>query len=434
MAGVRPRLGRARPPARTGMVHVGVGAFHRAHQAAYTQRVDDERRWGISAFTGRSAVPSALAEQDCVYTLVVPGACPRATVIDQLSSVSSGGDRDAFRAAITEEAVSVVTVTVTEAGYLLGDDGRVDPGSEAARVDIAALREGRPAQTAPGRLADALAARWRTGVPLTVVSCDNLRGNGVLLRSAVLAIAAGVDEALADWIRAEIAFPDSVVDRITPAPTPEACRMAEDLTGFEDRAAVLTEAHCEWVIADAFAGDRPAWERAGAVIVDDVAPYELRKLRFLNAAHTLLALEGRLRGHVTVAEAFADPALRRGVDALWDAAARSIPAMAGLDDYRTALAARFADTAIAHRLDQIAAGSAEKLRTRVIPTVEAERRAGRDGDAGLRAVAAFLATEAETDLPSAVSRLHAPWATDDAVMTTLQDQAARAARLPTTHR
>ncbi|WP_267188869.1 MULTISPECIES: mannitol dehydrogenase family protein [Microbacterium] len=416
------------------MVHVGVGAFHRAHQAAYTQRVDDERRWGISAFTGRSAVPPALAEQDGVYTLVVPGQRPQATVIDQLTAVSSGRDRDAFRAAIADEGVAVVTVTVTEAGYLLGDDGRVDPGSAAARADIVALREGRAAQTAPGRLADALNTRRRTGVPLTVVSCDNLSGNGGLLRSAVLAIAAGVDEALADWIRAEVAFPDSVVDRITPAPTPEACRLAEDLTGFEDRAAVLAEAHSEWIIADAFAGDRPAWERAGAVVVHDVAPYELRKLRLLNAAHTFLALEGRLRGHVTVAEAFADPALRRGVDDLWDAAARSIPATTGLDDYRAALAVRFADAAIPHRLDQIAAGSAEKLRTRVIPTIEAERRAGRDGDAGLRAVAAFLATEAGTDLPSAVSRLHAPWATDDTVMTTLRDRAARAARLPTTHR
>lgn len=428
---MRPRLIRPRPPARTGMVHLGLGAFHRAHQAAYTHAVDSERRWGIAAFTGRSDVPTALAEQQGAYTLVVPGEPARGRVIDQITSLASGRDRAALRAAVGAEQVSVLTVTVTEAGYLLGDGGRVDLNTTTAQAEIAALRAGTAPSTAPGRLVDALSTRRLSGAPLTVLSCDNLSGNGDVLRAAVVGLADQTDEALAAWIRTDVAFPNAVVDRITPAPTAEARRLAAELTGLDDHAAVLTEAHSEWIIEDRFAASRPAWERAGAVLVDDVAPYELRKLRLLNAAHTLLALEGSLRGHETVHAAFADPILRRAVEDLWDAATRTIGGGTDNDRYRTALAVRFADPAVPHRLQQITADSAEKIRVRIVPTIVAERAAGRDGAAGLRVVAAFLAAEAQTALPEAVARLHEPWATEDDVLTIVRDHAAR---LPTPHR
>jgi fructuronate reductase len=434
MAELRARVGRTRPPARTGIVHLGLGAFHRAHQAAYTQAVDAERRWGIAAFTGRAQVPAALAEQDGVYTLVVAGEHARATVIDQLSTLSSGRDLPAFRAAVAAPDVSVITLTVTEAGYLLGEDGRVDLVSEEARGDIASLRAGADPSSAPGRLVDALAARRRGGRPLTVLSCDNLTGNGDLLREAVAGIAAEVDPSLAAWIEREVVFPRTVVDRITPASTEDTQRLAGDLTGLDDRAAVLTEAHSEWIIEDRFVTDRPAWERAGVVLAADVAPFAARKLRLLNAAHTLLALEGTLRGHETVHAAFADPVLRAAVEELWDAVARALPDAGPLDDYRRALAARFADAAVPHRLAQIAAGSAEKIRVRIVPTVEAETRAGRDGAEGLRVVAAFLASADETDLASAVARIHGPWARDDRVLTTLRAEATRLGRLPVPRR
>ncbi|WP_291048355.1 mannitol dehydrogenase family protein [Herbiconiux sp.] len=418
----RLRPERSAPAPATGIVHLGLGAFHRAHQAAFTAEVDPERRWGIAAFTGRSPVEAALERQDGVYTLLEAGARPGAQLIEQLSSVRSGQDRGAFRSAVADPRVSVLTLTITERGYRLGADGRLDLRDDEVRSDIAALR-GECAgglATAPGRIVDALAVRRASTGPLTVVSCDNLAGNGAATRAAVLGLAGEVDESLAGWIEREIAFPSTAVDRITPRPDARVRELAEHLTGVADDAAVLTERHREWVLEDSFAAERPAWERAGALVVDDVVPFETRKLLLLNAAHTLLALEGRLRGHETVRAAFADPELRRRVEALWDEAARLVPAEAGsVEGYRAQLAERFAEPGIDHRLAQIAQGSGEKLRIRIVPTVLAERAAGRSGRAALRAVAAHLTGSPQ--LRDGIAELHRPWADDDGVLDLVEE-------------
>jgi fructuronate reductase len=412
---VRPE--RTTPAPTTGIVHLGLGAFHRAHQAAFTAEVDPERRWGIAAFTGRSPVEAALERQDGVYTLVEAGARPGAQLIEQLSSVRSGQDRAAFRSALADPRVSVLTLTITERGYRLGADGRLDLSDKDVHSDITVLRGERAGglATAPGRIVDALAGRRTSAGPLTVVSCDNLAGNGVATRSAVLGLAGEVDESLASWIEREVAFPSTTVDRITPRPDARARELAEHLTGIVDEAAVVTERHREWVLEDCFATERPAWEQAGALVVADVEPFETRKLLLLNAAHTLLALEGRMRGHETVRSAFADPELRRRVEALWDEAARRIPAEAGSAEcYRAELAQRFAEPGIDHRLEQIAEASAQKLRIRIVPTVLAERAAGRSGRAALRAVAAHLAGSPQ--LRDGIAELHQPWVDDDGVI------------------
>ncbi|WP_368497681.1 mannitol dehydrogenase family protein [Herbiconiux sp. A18JL235] len=407
---------RSAPTPVTGIVHLGLGAFHRAHQAPFTAEVDDERRWGIAAFTGRSPVDEALARHDGVYTLVEAGARPDAHLIEQLSSVRSGQDTAAFRSALADRRVSVLTLTITEAGYRLGADARLDLLDEEVQSDVAVLRGERRSDlaTAPGRIVDALAARRASAGPLSIVSCDNLAGNGGAARSAVLGLAAEVDEALAGWIEQKIAFPSTAVDRITPRPDARARDLAEQLTGLADPAAVLTERHREWVLEDSFAAERPAWERAGALVVADVAPFEKRKLLMLNAAHTLLALEGRLRGHETVRAAFADRELRMRVEALWDEAAHLLPPEASaVEDYRAALAERFAEPGIDHRLEQIAQGSEQKLRIRVVPTVVAERAAGRTGRAALHAVAAYLRSSRR--LREGLAGLHEPWANDTGV-------------------
>lgn len=418
----RDRPERSAPAPATGIVHLGLGAFHRAHQAAFTAEVDPERRWGIAAFTGRSPVEEALDRQDGVYTLVEAGARPRARLIEQLSSVRSGQDRAALRSALADPWASVLTLTITERGYRLGADGRLDLRDEEVLSDVSVLRGERAGglATAPGRIVDALAGRRASAGPLTVVSCDNLAGNGAATRSAVLELAGEVDDALAGWIEREIAFPSTAVDRITPRPDARARELAEHLTGIADDAAVLTERHREWVLEDSFAAERPAWEQAGALVVADVAPFETRKLLLLNAAHTLLALEGRLRGHETVRAAFADSELRRRVEALWDEAARLVPAEAGsLESYRAELAERFAEPGIDHRLEQIAEGSGEKLRIRIVRTVLAERAAGRSGRAALRAVAAHLAGSPQ--LRDGVAELHRPWADDDGVIDLVEE-------------
>lgn len=379
-----PRLHRSGAPPRIRLVHFGLGAFHRAHQAVYTQLAAPADDWGIAAFTGRSAAPAALVEQEGVYTVVTPD--EDALVVDRIATVASGSDRSAFRSALAALDVSAVTLTITEAGYA-GPDADPD-----VRADIARLRNGDAPLTAPGRLVDALQARRAAQAgPVTVLSCDNVPRNGARIRSALLAIAADVDESLATWIADELAFPSSVVDRITPRPGDDAARISRTATGFEDQAAVLAEPYREWVIENQAVSELPDWASAGARFVDDVDAAESRKLRLLNAGHLLLALEGPARGVNTVAEAWADAELRASVERLWGEARRSIPEDgADIEQWLARVAARFADPRIEHHLAQIAEGVLEKLRVRIVPTVDAEMRAGRSGDAALRVVAAWL--------------------------------------------
>ena len=340
---------------RAAIVHLGVGAFARAHLAWYTQHAGE---WGITAFTGRSPdTAEALAAQDCRYTLVTRAATgDTAEVLDTIVAAHPGSDDTAWRHAVASPETTIVTLTVTEQGYRSGSD-------------------------VPARLVAGLDARRTAGGGrIALVSLDNLTHNGGVLREAVLG--ATTDPDLRAWIEANVSFPSSMVDRITPATTDaDVAALPGALAG--DRVPVVTEPFAEWVLEDAFDGiERPAWETAGVHIVDDVTPYEQRKLWLLNGSHSLLAYLGLLRGHETVADAMADPVCRAAVDALWDEAAAELPLPADeVTAARAALVERFANPRIRHTLRQIASGGSEKLPVRVVDVLR--HRLARDPSAGI---------------------------------------------------
>jgi fructuronate reductase len=361
---------RTRHPVR--VAHLGLGAFHRAHQAWYTQRANeaggDGAGWGIAAFTGRSPdAARVLAAQDAVYTLVERGPeGDSATIVEALSSVHDGADAEAWRRVLADPQVGVLTLTVTEAGY-------------------------RPESTAPARVLDGLRARFEAGAGgIAVVSCDNLPDNGRVIRDAVLALAEPGSE-LDAWIRAEVSFVSSMVDRITPATTDADREAAQRLTGLVDAAPVVTEPFAEWVIAGAFPAGRPAWEAGGATFVADIAPYERRKLWLLNAGHSLLAYHGLAAGLRTVADAVADPALAAELERLWSEQRTELPFDdRAVDDALAALRSRFGNARIEHRLAQIGTDGSQKLGPRVIDPLRARLANGRGpGPAQLGVLAAW---------------------------------------------
>lgn len=316
------RLTRTRPAPPVRMVHLGLGNFFRAHQAWYTHRANAgrpaEEQWGIAAFTGRSRrVADQLSAQEGLYTLMVDGADgAQAEVIESVVEAWPGTDLDAWHRWLAAPEVAVLTTTVTEAGYRAGSDGGLDLHDAEVQADLAAWRSGDRGvlTTMPVKVASGLAARRAAGAGgLTVVPCDNLPGNGAVARGVVLGAARELDPALAAWVEEHVGFATTAVDRITPRPTPEDEQRAEELTGVADPAVVVTEPFAEWDLAGEFVAGRPAWEEAGAVLTDDVRPFETRKLWLLNGAHSLLAYAGSIRGHETVAAAMADEVVERWV-------------------------------------------------------------------------------------------------------------------------
>jgi fructuronate reductase len=288
----------------------------------------------------------------------------------------------------------VITTTVTEAGYVRDVFGGLDVDRPEVKNDIDALRADVTAavSTAPAKLVAGFAARrLATAGPLTMVPCDNLPGNGAAVARVIGDLAALVDPELAHWITDNVFYVTTMVDRITPEPTPEDIAGAQAATGVHDRAAVVTEPFTEWVISGEFAAGRPHWEDAGATFTTDVAPFEDRKLWMLNGAHSMLAYAGSIRGHVTVADTMRDATCLTWLDQWWDASSRhlSLPA-ADNAAYRAALIERFANPRLAHRLDQIAWDGSQKLSIRVLPTLRRERAAGRLPVGVVRPVAAWV--------------------------------------------
>jgi fructuronate reductase len=367
--------------------------------------------WGVAAFTGRSAAAATvLAEQDGLFTLLVRAADgDQAQVVSAISRAVDGADTDAFTACLADPAVRVLTLTVTEAGYCRRDDGGLDITDPAVAADLRLLSrgpsKGEPIRSAPGRvIAGLLHRRHADAGPLAIVPCDNLTDNGGSLRRVLLEFADAVDPALPGWIDESVSFVSTTVDRITPRTTADDLEAAARLTGWTDRAPVVTEPFREWVLAGAFPGGRPAWEQEGARVVDDVTPYEQRKLWLLNGAHSLLAYGGLLRGHSTVADAVADDTCRRWVHEWWAEASAHLNQPASmLADYQEQLLRRFANPRIRHMLSQIAMDGSQKLRVRTIPVLRRERAAGRPGGAALRTLACWIAY-----LRSAPADLHDP--------------------------
>jgi len=386
-SGGPPRLTRAglgrpfAPPVR--LVHLGLGNFHRAHQAWYTANAGDASGWGIAAFTGRRPdVAEQLAPQDGLYTLITRSADGDSfAVLESVVAVHASTDHAAYLGYLRRPEVAVVTITVTEAGYVRRPDGHLDAGRANVASDIAALRAdaGGPVVTLPGKLVGGLLARRAADAgPITVLSCDNLPGNGEVTATVVTELAAAIDPTLPDWIAAHVDFATSMVDRITPATTDEDRRLVAATQGYTDAAPVPTEPYAEWVVAGRFPAGRPRWEEAGARLVDDVGPYEQRKLWLLNGSHSLLAYAGSIRGHRTIDEAIGDPRCRDWVETFWDEAGRHLilPADA-VADYRGALLDRFGNPRVRHQLSQIASDGSGKLPVRIIPALRAERAEGR---------------------------------------------------------
>lgn len=378
------------------IVHLGLGNFFRAHQAWYTDRAPDAADWGIAAFTGRSPTQAqALQPQDGLYTLVTKATdADELRVVASLTAVHPASDQAAFVGYLASPSISVVTLTVTEAGYKKGVDGGLDTRDPAVAADVAALAKSidGPVSTVPGRLVAGLAARRASAAgPVAVVPCDNLSENGQVARRVVLDLADRVDGDLAAWIRENVSFVTTMVDRITPRSTDEDREEVAAATGFEDASPVVTEPFAEWVISGDFPAGRPRWEDVGVSFVDDVSPFEMRKLLLLNGSHSLLAYAGSLRGHATVAEAIADPTCRRWVEQWWDDAAPHlrVPA-ADITAYRRALLERYANPRIKHLLGQIAADGSQKLPVRIAPVLRAERASGRMPDGAVRVVGAWL--------------------------------------------
>ncbi|HET9732999.1 MAG TPA: mannitol dehydrogenase family protein [Acidimicrobiales bacterium] len=378
------------------LVHLGLGNFFRAHQAWYTERATDAGSWGYAAFGGRGAeLARALDAQDGLYTLLTRSPTgDTAEVIASISEARAGADHDAWLAAVASPHTSVVTVTVTEAGYCRGPGGGLDLTRPDVAADLAGLQAvgGPPPLTAPGRLVAGMAARRRSeGGPLALVPCDNVPGNGDLARRVVTDLAGLVDPALAAWIDASMKVVSTVVDRITPRAAGPEASVAAELTGRRDRAPVVTEPFSEWILAGEFPAGRPRWEDTGAVFTDDVTVYEHRKLWLLNGAHSLLAYAGSILGHRTVAEAIGDDLCREWVRQWWAAAAGHLgQPEAGIAAYEEALLRRFANGRMHDELSRIAEDGSQKLPIRVLPVLGEARAAGEAPAAATRILAAWL--------------------------------------------
>lgn len=369
-----------------GIVHLGVGAFHRAHQAAYVDAclADGESDWGIVGVSLRSPdTRDALKPQDGLYTLAIrDSAGEQLEVVGSiLSLLVAPEDPGAVLAALTDPRTRIVTLTITEKAYLRAADGALDGAHPDIVHDLA--NPGSP-KTAHGFLAEALARRRAAGTPpFTALCCDNLPDNGatlhrLLIEFARLRHARQGDADLARHVADDVAFPSSMVDRIVPATTDaDRARIGQQL-GLEDAWPVMTEPFRQWVIEDRFPAGRPAWEKFGVTMVEDVGPFEDMKLRLLNGAHSGIAYLGLLSGHATVDRAFADPSIRQFADWLWAEAIPTLPRDAGLDPipYTAELADRFSNTALAHRTAQIANDGSQKLPQRIIATALARLEAG----------------------------------------------------------
>ncbi|MHA6723375.1 mannitol dehydrogenase family protein [Sphingomonas sp. RS2018] len=390
----RPAYDRA--AVRPGIVHLGIGAFHRAHQAAYADAVlsAGDLRWGIVGASLRSAgVRDQMVPQDGLYTLAVrDGADERLRIIGAVKDVLVAPKSPAaLVAAMAHADCHIVSLTVTEKGY------KLDPASGTLNVDDADLAADMAnlsaPRTAPGFIVAALAERHARGlVPFTAISCDNLPHNGRRLAAAVVALARAHDPALADWIERHGAFPQTMVDRIVPATTDADIAALSARIGVEDRALVKTEPFSQWVVENRFAGERPDLAAVGVQLTADVAPWEDAKLRLLNGAHSAIAYLGGLAGVDFVHEMVAQAPVRAFVERLWDEAAATLDPPPGLDvlAYRTALMARFANASLQHRTRQIAMDGSQKLPQRLLAPIAERRAKGLSVDALALGVAAWM--------------------------------------------
>lgn len=390
---------------RPGIVHLGLGAFHRAHMAMYTDKAIavSGGSWRIVGVSLRSnTVAQQLAPQGCLYSVMSEDADgAQLRVIGAVGEVLFAPDDPAAVAArIADEQTRIVSLTITEKGYALAADGRsLDAYDETVAAD---LRQPERPASAIGLLALGLRQRFASGgAPLTVISCDNLSQNSKVLRGVLVQYLQQFAPEVLDWLEEHVAFPCTMVDRIVPATSDAQRQRQSQALGLQDEGAVATEPFHQWFIENEFATPRPDWEAAGAQVVYDVTPYEKIKLGLLNATHTAIAHYGQLASLETVDAVMASPAWRRVVEALIDddlVPALAVPSGFDMAAYREALLGRFGNPVLGHHCAQIAQDSSEKIAQRWLPVL-AQGSHGELPAQLLRALAAWVYVVLFTDLP-----------------------------------
>ena len=363
------------------MVHLGFGAFHRAHQAVYTDilAVEHGSDWGyceVNLIGGEQQIAD-LKAQDTLYSVAEMSAdawTARVVGVVKNALHAQVDGLETVLAALCEPQVAIVSLTITEKGYCHA------PATGQLMLDhplIAAdLQNPHQPTSAPGVVVEALARRKAAGLPaFSVMSCDNMPENGHVMRNVTRAYAAAVDRELAEWIDAHVTFPSTMVDRIVPAVTPDTLDKIERITGVRDPAGVACEPFRQWVIEDNFVAGRPAWEKAGAELVKDVVPFEEMKLRMLNGSHSFLAYLGYLAGYAHINDCMEDENYRRAARALMlDEQAPTLK-VKGVDlaGYADQLIARYSNPALQHRTWQIAMDGSQKLPQRMLDSVRWHR-------------------------------------------------------------
>ena len=353
-----------------GIVHIGVGGFHRAHQALYIENYLEQHPgsdWGICGvglLKYDAKMRDALRSQDCLYTLVERSAeKDTARIIGSITDYLFAPEKpQAVIDTLADPQCRIVTLTITEGGYyVIEGSGELDLDNSTIQHDLQ-----NPEQPIGiyGYLAEALNQRRQNGhLPFTTLSCDNIQGNGNLVGKMLTAFAKLQNPALGEWIATQATFPNSMVDRITPATTPADLQMVADQFSIDDAWPVVAEPFCQWVVEDRFCSGRPQWESVGVQMTDDVHPYEMMKIRLLNASHLLIGYLGSLLGYTHVHEAMADSLISQAVEGLIDEVIPTLPPLPGIDiaEYRRTLIERFSNPKVRDQLSRLCLNSSDKL-------------------------------------------------------------------------
>jgi mannitol 2-dehydrogenase len=424
----------ARDQLRRSIVHHGVGGFHRAHQAMYLDQLMNRGLaldWGIcgvGVLPADARMRDALVRQDGLYTLVVkhPNGDLDARVIGSLVRYLFGPDQpEEILDILTNERTRIVSLTITEGGYNINPADKPFDSSNSIIIDDTQPND--PPKTVFGFIVEALRRRRSNSIaPFTIMSCDNIQGNGNIARLSVAGFAELKDPDLGAWIRKHVSFPNSMVDRITPVTTSRDIEMLESEFGIRDSWPVVCEPFTQWVIQDSFPTGRPPWEECGVQLAEDVEPYELMKLRLLNASHQALAYPGHLAGYRDVADAATDPVFVEFLKAYMNREARPtlapVPGI-DLDEYIATLLQRFANATVGDTIARLAAAASDRIPKWVLPVIRANLRSG--GEI-LRSVA-IVATWAR--YAEGIDESGEPITIDDA----LRDELIDRAKLQTSH-
>ncbi|MFZ4514809.1 MAG: mannitol dehydrogenase family protein [Acidimicrobiia bacterium] len=361
----------------SGILHMSVGGFHRSHQALYVheflqQHAEDWMIHGVGCLDSDLGLITAMRAQQNLYSLIErSGTTDTMKVIGSINEFTHAPTQtqDVIDA-IASDAIRIVSLTITEKGYCYDTHGNLDRNHPLIAAELA----GATPRSAIALLFAGLQSRMqRRGTPVTVMSCDNLPGNGHVTARVLLQFADAMDVDTAAWIRTNVSFPNCMVDRITPAPNETTVALARDEFGVEDPCAVASESFIQWILEDNFINGRPALETVGVQIVDDVTPYEKMKVRLLNGSHSALSYLSYLMGYREVDVAMNDPLIREFVQRYMDEdVTPSVPTVPGVDltQYKRTLLDRFSNPAISDKIQRLAMDGSQKIPNAIVPPIE----------------------------------------------------------------